>query len=293
MQRVLLTGSRGFIGRNLVTLLNNDYEILTPSSQELDLTDTLAVQKYLDEHPIDAVIHSATTPGHRNALPVSDLVARNLRMFHNLMRCREAYGKFLYLSSGAIYDMRSYQDRMSESYFDTSVPIDPHGFSKYVIGKFAELNTSVVELRLFGVFGPHEDYAIRFISNAICKALKGMPITLRQDRLFDYLYIDDLAPILRHFLSASPSHNIFNVTPDESVSLLMVAELIRELTGAEVPILVGETGLGLPYTGDNSRLREEVPNIEFSPIREAIKKLIEWYREHIHLVDSKLLIIDK
>ena len=293
MQRILLTGGRGFIGRNLVTSLNDDYEILAPSSQELDLTDTLAVQKYIDTHAVDAVIHSATTPGHRNALPVSDLVARNLRMFHNLMRCREAFGKFLYLSSGAIYDMRAYQDRMCESYFDVSVPVDTHGFSKYVIGQFVEREASVIELRLFGVFGPHEDYAIRFISNAICKALHGIPITLRQDRLFDYLYVNDLDPILRHFLSASPSDNIFNVTPDESVSLLTVATLVRELTGADVPILVAESGLALPYTGDNSRLHNEIPQIKFTPIKEAIKKLIEWYREHIHLVDTTLLMVDK
>ena len=40
-----------------------------------------------------------------------------------------------------------------------------------------------VELRPFGVYGPGEDYAIRFISNACCKALLGMPVTLRRDRL--------------------------------------------------------------------------------------------------------------
>ncbi len=59
-----------------------------------------------------------------------------------------------------------------------------------------------MELRLFGVFGPHEDYAIRFISNAICKALFGLPITLRQNRTFSYLFIDDLGPIVERFLTA-------------------------------------------------------------------------------------------
>ena len=53
-----------------------------------------------------------------------------------------------------------------------------------------------MELRLFGVFGRHEDYAIRFISNAICKTLFDLPITLRQNRTFSYLYVDDLGPIV-------------------------------------------------------------------------------------------------
>ena len=34
--------------------------------------------------------------------------------------------------------MRAYQQKMKEEYFDTSVPVDEHGFSKYLIAKQIE-----------------------------------------------------------------------------------------------------------------------------------------------------------
>ena len=61
------------------------------------------------------------------------------------------------------------------------MPDDEHGFSRYVIAGLRPRDERVVELRPFGVFGPYEDYAIRFISNAICKTLFDLPVTLRQD----------------------------------------------------------------------------------------------------------------
>lgn len=54
------------------------------------------------------------------------------------------------------------------------------------------------------VYGPGEDDAIRFISNACCKALLGMAVTLRRDRLFSYVSVEDLAALLGRALDARP-----------------------------------------------------------------------------------------
>ena len=49
MKTILLTGSSGFIGKNLKEyLLKKDYELLTPTHEELDLMDTVAVSEYLN-----------------------------------------------------------------------------------------------------------------------------------------------------------------------------------------------------------------------------------------------------
>ena len=61
------------------------------------------------------------------------------------------------------------------------MPGDAYGFSKYICAKYIERSERILDLRLFGVFGPYEDYTVRFISNACCRVLKGLPIVLRQD----------------------------------------------------------------------------------------------------------------
>jgi GDP-L-fucose synthase len=291
--RLLITGGSGFIGKNLVENLSSDFEILAPSSKVLDLTDELAVKTFMSANPVDVIIHSATTPGHRNAIAVPDLVARNCRMFHNLARNEDKYKKFLYLGSGAVYDMRYYMPKMREDYYDQHVPVDPHGFSKYVISKYVEHNPKIIELRLFGVFGKYEDYSIRFISNAICKSIFGLPITIKQNRFFDYLFIDDLVKILCDLINSNTTDNIFNVTPDNSISLVQIAEIIKEVSNKDIEINISEKGLGLEYSGNNKKLYKELPQTIFTPIKSAIENLYIWYNQNQELINKELLLIDK
>ena len=139
----------------------------------------------------------------------------------------------IFIGSGAVYDMRAYQPKMDEGYFDTSVPADEHGFSKYLIAKYIAEMDNGVELRVFGIFGKYEDYAIRFISNAICKTLFDLPITIRQNRRFDYLYIDDLMPVIDHFIGAKGRYSAYNVTPDDSIDLYAIAEKVKAKSGKD------------------------------------------------------------
>ncbi len=122
-------------------------------------------------------MHCATKPGHRNAKDPSDVLYANLRMFHNLMRADDAFGRMILLTSGLVYDQRHYVAKMTENDFGAHVPVDESGFSKYLCARQAERLDNVIELRPFGVFGKYEDWEIRFISNAICKALFDFPIT--------------------------------------------------------------------------------------------------------------------
>jgi len=289
---VLITGGSGFIGRNLVESLQGKYEILSPTRQELDLLDEEAVRQYVSRHRIDVVIHSATTPGHRNAKPVADLAVRNQRMFFGLARNRDHYGKMIFLSSGAVYDMRHYLPRMKEDYFDTHVPADEHGFSKYVCAKYIEAADNILELRLFGVFGKYEDYEIRFISNAICKALVGLPITIKQNRRFDYLYVDDLAVVVDYFIMRDAIYKTYNVSSDGAIDLRSIAERVREISGTRPDIIVKDEG-GVEYSGDNSRLRQAIPHLRLTPLNQSISSLYSWYEETRHLIKREWLLADK
>ena len=290
---VFITGGTGFIGRILAELLSRTYRVLAPSRQELDLLDQEAVRGFLIQHKVDVVVHAATTPGHRNAKPVPDLVSRNLRMFFTFARNRDRFDKMIFLSSGAVYDRRHYVPKMKEDYFDTHVPVDEHGFSKYVCAKYIEEVRDILELRLFGVFGRYEDYEIRFISNAMCKAIMGLPITINQNRRFDYLYVEDLVPIVEHFIRHGWKHKSYNVTPDEAVDLHSLAEMVRDLSGKTLQIIIREPGWGPEYSGHNGRLRESFPALRLTPLTESLPRLYSWHEQNRHLIKKELLLVDK
>ncbi len=292
--RVLLTGGTGFVGRNLRERLGRRFEVLAPRRPELDLLDATAVRSYLARNAVDAVVHAATTPGHRNAPLVQDLGLRNIRMFLNLFRAAAASTRFVVLGSGAEYDVSRNIVKAREDDPSHPVPTDETGFSKLVQSTVADGHAGFVHLRPFGVYGPHEDWEIRFVSNALCKALHGLPITLRQNRRLDYVWVDDLCGVVARFLlRESDGHAVFNVTPDETPDLLSLARLARDVAGSDVPIIVARDGIGFEYTGDNRRLRGEFPDLTFTPFREAMERLCSFYRARLGEIPRERLMIDK
>jgi GDP-L-fucose synthase len=292
---ILLTGGSGFIGRNIKeSYLSEKYQILAPSSKELNTADTSAVDAFFGQNKIDIVIHAAVKPSHRNAKNLSDVFYTNTRMFFNLERHKQEYEKMLVLGSGAIYDNRNYRPKMKEEEWTDFIPVDDHGYCKYICEKVIEHSSNIYDLRIFGIFGKYEDYAIRFISNAICKALFDLPITIKQNRKFDYLYVNDLMPILDWFIENEPKSTSYNITPNSSISLYELACIVKEVSAKpELSIQIAEEGLGLEYSGDNSGLKNELKDLKLTPIRNAIPELYDWYRGNKGLIDRNLLLVDK
>src|SRR5277367_4433760 len=69
MKNILITGSHGFLGKNLKTILFNypdlllKYRFLTPSSKELDILDIGQLDEYFYSNHIDCIIHIAAVCG--------------------------------------------------------------------------------------------------------------------------------------------------------------------------------------------------------------------------------------
>ncbi|MGQ4005586.1 GDP-L-fucose synthase [Francisellaceae bacterium CB300] len=64
MKKILITGSSGMVGRNIVEFhKSREYQILAPSSSELNLLDKASVNDYLSKHLPDAIIHCAGVVG--------------------------------------------------------------------------------------------------------------------------------------------------------------------------------------------------------------------------------------
>ena len=291
--KLLITGGSGFVGRNLAEQYAGRHEVLAPSRSQLDLLDAVAVRDYLQAHRFDVVIHAATERSNRGMASGPDLLDRNCRMFFHLARNTSFYGRMLFLSSGAIYDRAYGQPGMKEEDFDRHIPADAYGFSKYICAKAIDGMEHVTEMRLFGVFGPHEDWRVRFLSNACCRAVWDMPVLIRQNVFFDYLDVDDLGWILEAFTRNKPRHKHYNVCTGRAFDLKTLAGMVVEASGKKLEIVIKNQGLGNEYSGDNARLLEEIPDFHFREMSESVERLYCWYEARKPAIDPAALHFDE
>lgn len=285
--KIFLTGGGGFIGRNILELLGDKYDFLAPTSQELDLTNADAVLDYLKKNNVDIVIHAANVGGNRSRKweGVDWVLEKNLQMFFNLVRGKEFYKRMIVFGSGAEYDKKNDIVKVKEENFDKNMPSDYYGFAKYVMAKYAQNVDYITHLRLFGVYGKYEDYQIRFISEAICRILLDIPITINQNVYFDYLYINDFVKILDYFISNKPKHTFYNVGRGEIVDLMSIAKRVLSLTDKNIPIIVKKPGLNKEYSGNIDRLKSEINDLSYTDFDQTLVELIKYYQSILPELD--------
>lgn len=280
MKRILLTGAgpHGFIGRNLAPALGERYEVFAPSSRELDLCDYDALARYVDERRIGTVIHGALQNVTR--VGFEDAMLHDMQMFYNIEKLSGRLDKVLYFGSGAEFDKRFPMEKIREEELGRSVPADYYGLEKYAMALHARASRNIYNLRLFGIFGRYEEWQSKFISNLCCKAAYDLPLTVRRNCMFDFLYVGDLAPIVIWFLEHTPRYHDYNVCTGQPVDLVSIAKTVQEISEKELPIVVAKEGWNLAYTADNGRLAEEMGGIRLRPMRDTVSELYEYYFAH-------------
>lgn len=290
MKNILITGSEGFVGRNLLETLahRSDFTLSGSRQDDLDLTDSNQVKEYIKILQPNIIIHSATSNTMGKAYE-SDVCEQNLRMIFNLLRHRPPGCLIYTLCSGSSYNRESWTDNMTEDYLGEHIPADSQGFSKFVIANYVKNIKDVVTLRLFGIFGRHEDYRYKFISNTIAKRLAGMKVILYRDALYDYIDVADFCTIVEQLIDRNVRTGGFNVTPDDSVYLSDIIGIVDRCLNIDSGYTTATLGLGRTYTGSNTKLRSILGEFEFTSIEASIQNLIHYYTANTQKLDYAAL----
>jgi len=289
--KILITGGNGFIARNLFEQLNTEYAVVAPNSKELNLLNFSGVFDYIKGNQFDAVIHTATydaAPKH-SIKDSSKVLENNLKMFFNLARCKDYFNKMIHFGSGAEFTRECWVSKMREDYFDQHIPQDQYGFSKYIMTKYTQLSSNIYNLRLFGVFGKYDDWRTRIIPNACCRVVLNTPIVIHQNKLYDFLYVNDLGKIVKWFIFNKPQKKVYNVCTGTTHAFKTIAEKIIKISGKKSDIIIETKNLGEKYGGDNSLLMSELKDFKFSSIDESIEALYEWYDSNKHIIKKDKL----
>ena len=310
-QRAVVTGGAGFLGSHLCErLLADGYEVIcldnfvtgTPANVAAPGRDRPVPAGPLATSP--SYVHVAGDGRPGAALRLAGLAGglpaaadphaqgRLIGTLHTLGLAREKGARFVLASTSEAYGDPLVHPQ-PETYWGNVNPVGPRGVYDEA-KRFAEAMTMAYRrthgvdtgiVRIFNTYGPRmrpDDG--RAIPTFIRQALAGEPLTVAGDGLQtrSVCYVDDLVEgIVR--LARSPLAGPVNIGNPQELTVLALAERIRDLVGAASPVEF------VPRPQDDPTVRQ--PDIALAraelgweprvPLDEGLKTTIAWMRDRL------------
>jgi nucleoside-diphosphate-sugar epimerase len=253
--RLLITGARGMVGRNLTAHHGAaDYDLLTPGSAELDLRDPIATMAYLRTHRPDGIIHMAAVVGGIQANidePVRFLTA-NTEMALTLFTAARQLGisRILNVASSCMYP-RNVQGTLTTDLL-LSAPLEPtnegYALSKIFSWKLLEymnredptlIYRTILPCNLYGLYDHFDPRKSHLVPAAIMKVVTAHECGLGTVEIWgdgtarrEFMFAADLADFIwwaMGRLETLPSP--LNVGLGQDWSVREYYEAIAELVG--------------------------------------------------------------
>lgn len=317
-QRILITGTAGFIGFHLAKRLiadgcevfgidnfNDYYDVALKEARHAqleslpgyafaraDLADKAALEKAFRDFRPDCVVNLAAQAGVRYSITNPDVyIGSNVIGFFNILECcrhAESKPKLLYASSSSVYGGNKTLPFSEDQAVDH--PVSLYAATKKSNELMAHCYSHLYGIqalgfRFFTVYGPwgRPDMAAYLFADAMSR---GEPIKVfnNGEMYRDFTFIDDIIAGVRACVFADnlPRYEVYNIGNHRSERLMdMIAIIAREM-GVENPkmIMMPMQDGDVPATyASIDKLRAAVGYEPTTPITVGLPKFIAWFKE--------------
>ena len=258
---ILITGGTGFVGRNLIARLSDDFNCInvgrnTNSACENVLWDLTGdfPQGCFCGGGVRCLVHCASIVGPDERVPTERYFDINIKATARLLdfAVRNHVRHFVYISSGAVYGEAD--TAFAES--DACRPVNRYGISKYVsellCGHCSD-KMSVTILRPFFPYGAGQTGRLiprlmEHIADSRAVALNkgGLPV-------INPIHIVDFVNIACDIINTETA-GTFNVSGDETLSICEICEHIRKKLNIEKSDYVFTENTAQNLIGSNKKI---------------------------------------
>ena len=315
MERILVTGSSGFIGMHLCeNLLKDNYTVAGIDNMDnyydvrlkedrlkclqthkhfkfynADITNTDKINEIFNNFKPTKVVNLAAQAGVRYSLiNPHAYIQSNIVGFMNILDASRRYNieGVIYASSSSVYGESSNLELSVED--KTDKPISIYAASKkanelmaYSYSHLYGLNTT--GLRFFTVYGPwgRPDMAMYIFTEKIMNG-EAIKIFGHGKMHRDFTFINDIIFGLRKSMEKNYQNEIFNLGNNKTENIMDMVRIIEKYLGKRANLMFYEKQPGdVKKTNANIKYsREMLGYYPRTSIQEGIPKFIDWYLKY-------------
>lgn len=313
---IIVTGGAGFIGSNLVKLLNerghkdiivvDDLEDGTKFKNivDLDIYDYMdkddflerikSNDNFLDWGKIEGIFHegacSSTTEWNgKYIMKVNYEYTKAL--FHY---CIARQIPFIYASSAATYGGRT-SDFIEDREYEC--PLNVYGYTKFLFDEYMrkflpKLTSPVIGLKYFNVYGPRESHkgsmaSVAFhLNNQVLrgenpKLFEGTDGYPNGGHMRDFVYVEDVCKVNLWFLEHKAPSGVYNCGTGRAEPFLNIAKAVLDYHKKGqiefIPFPEHLRGRYQSFTqADLTKLRAAGCDVQFKSVAEGVAEYMKW-----------------
>jgi GDP-L-fucose synthase len=303
MNRILVTGGTGFLGKSLCTDLHSIGMVHAVNSSMYDLTDYVSTeQMYKDFNP-NIVVHLAATVGGIGANKINPglFIDNNLSMGSNVIRLAKKYNvdKFVMIGTVCSYPKNCPVPFKEEDIWN-GYPEEtnaPYGIAKKTLMQMVQSyhqqygfnGLNLIPVNMYGPndnFDPKSSHVIPALilkfQNAINDHIDNVEIWGTGTASREFLYVDDCANAIKLAIQHYNSPDFINIGTGSEITIYDLAYKIKHLMGYDGDIVFNKDYPdGQPRRClDISRAKNMLSWTPKVTLDEGLKNTIEWYRKN-------------
>ena len=251
--KIYIAGHRGMVGSAIMRKLEKEgySNLITKSRAELDLTRQEEVEAFFrDEQPEYVFLAAAKVGGiMANYRYPAEFIHDNIAIQTNVIH--QSYlndvKKLLFLGSSCIYPKNASQP-MKEEYLLTG-PLEPTN-EPYAVAKIAgikmcqaynkQYGTNFISVMPTNLYGPGDNYDLE-TSHVLAALIRKFHEAKAEGKPYvevwgtgkprrEFLHVDDLAAACLFLMHEYDESKIINIGTGKDISILELAEILKELT---------------------------------------------------------------
>ena len=302
MTKTFVAGHKGLVGSAICRRLQTDgLESIVASRSELDLLDQAVVNDWFAKHEVEQVFVAAAKVGgiHANDTYPAEFLRDNLVIQNNLIHAAWKSGvkKLLFLGSSCIYPKLAVQP-MSEDCLLTG-PLEPTN-EWYAIAKIAGIKMCQAYRKQYGfdaisvmptnLYGPGDNFdlanshvlpaLLRKFHEAKMSGAETVEVWGSGTPRREFLHVNDLADACVYLMNNYSSSEIVNIGWGEDVSILELAQMIKDVVGYDGEIVFDSSKPdGTPRKLLNTSRMKALGWAPSISLVDGLKDTYDWFRE--------------